>query len=985
MGPTPSPAGFYLSRAAAALLALLLAVLLLALAVLAALYARARLQANPAHAAAAATTTPAAGKPPGPQPGQARPAASTPSPSPSGRPGVWDNPRLPHTLFPLNYQLELWPRLEPDEQGRHRLSGQVNISVRCARETDTVLLHGHKLECSRAALRGPLGAGNSSGGSPALRELWQAEAHQYLVLELKEPLQAGRLYELQLDFAGFLREDLMGLFASRYEDFGVNRTLVASQLEPTLARSVYPCFDEPAMKATFNVRLVHPPGYVALSNMPAIAVSEREDTDGTKWTVTTFNTTLKMSTYITAFVVCDFDYVSRTVGGNEIRIWARKEVVQIGSVDFALDITGPILSYFEELLNVSYPLTKTDIVALPNFGAGAMENWGLMTFQELSLVYNPSQKFSDTKALICLIVSHELGHQWFGNLVTMKWWNDIWLNEGFASYVEYLGASYIDSRLKLSELFLFYSLQSIFASDGFVVHRTLSVKKEEISLPSHIESLFNKFTYIKGASFVRMISGFLTERLFIKGLSSYLKTFSFSNVDQDDLWSHLQMVIDEQNEVQLPTSLKNIMDSWTWGKGIPLLTLNTSTGTLTENQFHQLAGENQSTADNHTWIVPVSWIKNGYEQPLMWLDNRSKVFPEMQLSSDHEWILLNVNVTGYYRANYDQLNWDRLALQLEKDPNVIPVVNRVQLIDDAFKMALSGYIEIETALSITKYLAKEEEIIVWYTALNNMLLVEHSLVTPKSFPLLKKYILKRLSPIYHHYESLIQGNFDKTADDFFVQTSLETIIQEACSFGLQDCLHLATDLYQRWMKDPSDNKIPHSIRRPIYCYGIAMGSDKEWEFAWEMYQKFTDYNERNNLLYGLSCTRDPWLLYRYLQNALDVSNDVASDMFLNIVKHEIGRLIAWEFIKANWDHINSQYKDYNFIYYIMLDSIGERIDTDLQLQEVQMFINITLEEKSKSTAIEDLEYARNASVQWRKKVDTNVCDWLRKNTADSDF
>nr|XP_033784954.1 aminopeptidase Q isoform X2 [Geotrypetes seraphini] len=935
MGPKSSASGFYLSRAAAALLALLLAALVLALGALAALYARARLEAAGPRSGAAASSAAAAAAEEAPELWSGSAPTVGASAKPSRRPGVWDDPRLPASLSPVNYQLELWPMLEPDERGLHRLSGQVNISVLCAEETDTVLLHSYRLNYSRVAVLAP----PSGEGRVAVQDLWLAEKHQYVVLELRETLRAGRLYVLQLDFAGLLANDLSGLFVSYYEDFGVNKSLIASQLEPTFARSVYPCFDEPAMKATFNVRLVHPPDYVALSNMPAIATSEREDANGSKWAVTTFNTTLKMSTYITAFVVCDFDYVSRTVRGNEIRIWARKEVVKIGSVDFALNITGPIFLYLEELLNVSYPLTKTDIVALPDFGAGAMENWGLMTFQELSLMYNPSQKFSNRKALICLIISHELGHQWFGNLVTMKWWNDIWLNEGFASYMEYLGASYIDPRLKLNELFLFFSLQAIFAQDGSVAHRPLSVKKEEIHLTTHIFPLFNMFTYIKGASFLRMISGFLTERLFTKGLSSYLKKFSFSNVDQEDLWSHLQTVIDEQNEVQLPTSLKNVMDSWTWGKGIPILTLNTSTGILTENQFYLLAGDKQNT-DNHTWIVPVSWIKNGYEQPLMWLDNRSKVFPEMQLSSEHEWILLNVNVTGYYRANYDQLNWDRLVLQLEKDPKAIPVANRVQLIDDAFTMAISEYIEIETALSITKYLAKEEEIIVWYTALKNMLHFENSLVTHKSFPLLKKYILKRISPIYHYYESLIQGDFDTTADDFFVQTSLETIIREACSFGLQDCLQLATNLYQRWMKDPSNHKIPHSIRRPIYCYGIAMGNEKEWEFAWEMYKESTASSQMNDLLYGLSCTREPWLLYRF---------------------------------------------EDQLIYNSVLGVVIERISTDLQFQEVKLFINIALDEEHKVVATEELENAWNTSMKWRNKVDTTVYDWLQKNTVDSEF
>ncbi|KFW08187.1 Aminopeptidase Q, partial [Fulmarus glacialis] len=458
--------------------------------------------------------------------------------------------------------------------------------------------------------------------------------------------------------------------------------LIASQLEPTYARTVYPCFDEPAMKATFNIRIVHDPSYVALSNMPAIDVSEMKDENGSLWTVTTFNTSLKMSTYLTAFVICDFDYVTRTERGNEIRIWARKEAVKNGYVDYALNITGPIFSFLEDLLNVSYPLPKTDLVALPDFGAGAMENWGLMTFQESSLMYLPSDKLTSRKAMIAIIVSHELGHQacemlrhffflfkWFGNLVTMNWWNDLWLNEGLASYFEYLGATFVEPKLSLDKIFYDHVVQPVLMEDNEIGVRSLSESEDKIKGSFSLMSLFDSITYNKGASITWMLSGFLTEKLFIRALTSYLKEFSFSNANQDDLWTHIQMVVDAQDEVQLPASVKQIMDSWTCQNGFPVLTLNLTTGTISQEQFLNKKNENNTDSYNNTWIIPISWMRNGSSQPLMWLDKSSKMFPEMQVSeSEYDWILLNVNLSGYYRVNYDQLNLKRLACLLENDP-----------------------------------------------------------------------------------------------------------------------------------------------------------------------------------------------------------------------------------------------------------------------------------------------------------------------------
>ncbi|KAG8598113.1 hypothetical protein GDO81_002501 [Engystomops pustulosus] len=834
MGPKTS-SGFYLSRTSAALLALLLAALLLALIVLASLYARTR----GAELALPATEDPSCHNLTTP------PVTFTSPPDATGRPGIWDNPRLPPDLVPLHYDLELWPRTEPDAGGNYPLSGQVNITISCVHGTDIVLLHSSNLNITLAQLA-PLATGlnyksqqtegkqwhklnNAArtylheekvpshlqdthasslyhGQSFNITHLWHTEVHQYLVLELERPLLAGNLYLLQLDYQGFLSVDYSGLFIAEYKDFDIDKVLVASELEPTSARTVYPCFDEPALKATFKTRIVHNSSYVALSNMPAIATSEREDKDGTKWTVTTFNTTLKMSTYITAFVVCDFDYVRTTERGNEIRVWARKEVIKNGFANFSLDIVGPIFSYMEDLFNVTYPLQKTDLVAMPDIGVAAMENWGLITFQETSLMYDPKQKFSNSKALTCLIVAHEIGHQWFGNLVTMKWWNDIWLNEGFASYFEYIGASFIDPKLKLNELFMMHNLVNIFERDSRASARAVSVKEEEINNVDLIEPLFDDFSYNKAAALIRMASTFLTEKLFLKGISSYLKKFSFSNADQDGLWNHLQMFIEEQDEVKLPKPLKNIMDSWTWKKGIPLVTLNTSTGMLSQGVLKMGSHDNLTSDSNHTWIIPISWMKNGVLQPSIWLDTKTKNVPEMKIIRDDEWILLNINVTGYYKTNYDVKNWNSIAKKLEEDIQPVPVINRVQIMDDAFTLANAGYMDYETTLNLTRYLETEMEILVWYRVLKHLNNYKKSLVTYHSFPLIKKYILKRINPIFQHYASILRQNFEETADDIFVHTGIDDIFKTACFLGLKDCLDLANELYRKWMSNTSTHE-----------------------------------------------------------------------------------------------------------------------------------------------------------------------------------
>ncbi|OCT98525.1 aminopeptidase Q [Xenopus laevis] len=993
MGPKSS-SGFYLSRTSATFLSLLLAALILVIIILGALYAR---------------TTP-------PQWSHHICDTSTSLENitdPTGRPGVWNNPRLPQNLVPLHYDLELWPRMQADDEGNYLFSGQVNITISCVEVTDIVLLHSVQLNFSYVGLRL---LGNKSemdqnmeshgthyklyaidkstlqeskaykhlqdptydipGGNISTKSVWTFENHSYVVLELSEELVAGNLYLLELNYTGFMRQN-SALFITHYKDFNEDKAVVASFLEPENARAVYPCFDEPALKATFKIRLVHNSSYVALSNMPAVAVSEREDKDGSVWTVTTFNTTPKMSTYITAFVICDFDYVNITERGNEIRIWARKEFVQKGFTNLALSIAGPLLAYMEDLFNVSYPLQKTDFVALPDLDVEAMENWGLITFIEEALIYDPKKKLRNSKFRTSLIFSHEIAHQWFGNLVTMKWWTDLWLNEGFASYMEYFGVTFLDSKLNRDELFTMHNLQPIFESDVGAHSNSVSLKKDLYEVDSSY--MFNEFTYDKGSALVRMLSSFLTEKLFIKGISSYLKTFSFSNVDQDDLWNHLQMFIDQQDEVQLPTTLRHIMQSWTFQRGIPLLTLNTTTGKVAKEMFKTDNTDNITSDSNHSWIVPVTWMKNGIEQTSLWLDSKSKVFPLMTTAAD-EWIVLNINVTGYYRTNYNKENWNRLAKQLETNPKAITTVNRIQLIEDAFTLARYGYNEYGTALHLTKYLEKEDEINVWYTVLKHVMSSDYPLVTYTNFPLFKKYILKRINPIYQRYANIIRTNFDEAEDDYFIQAHIELILKTACSFGLQDCLQLAHELYATWMKNCSWDVIPESIRDPICCYAIANGGENEWEFAWEMVNKTEDM-EIDFLFYAMSCSKEPWLLHRYLQYSLDMDKFSAFTLFHDIIKHEIGRHIAWEFLKENWQRIKDIFGPRATVdfYNVLLPIFASKATSDLQFQEIQLFINTTMNENQRERVLELVENKRRKCLGWTSKINDEILNWLQSN------
>ncbi|ERE86021.1 aminopeptidase Q-like protein [Cricetulus griseus] len=991
----PSSSGIYVSRGVALLLAGLTAAVLLVLVALAALYGNcARVQQHSPGVKDTELSPPGGQKQAPPTPtseAASEPAVATTSKDWRPPSGPWEHLRLPLWLVPFHYDLELWPRLRPDDLSMPSLTftGCVNITVRCTVATSRMLLHSFLLNYKRVEVWGPLALGtrNATAGRVPVDNVWFALEMQYMVLDLGQTLQPGSKYELDLCFSGqVLQHASEGLFLNFYIDQGEHRALIASQMEPTFARNVFPCFDEPALKATFNITIIHHPAYVALSNMPQLGQSERMDVNGSRWKVSTFHTTPRMPTYLVALAVCDFDHVSRTERGKEIRVWARKDDIANGNVDFAVNITGPIFSFLEDLFNISYPLPKTDIIALPTFDNRAMENWGLLIFDEAFLLLEPDDELTEKRAMVLSIISHEVGHQWFGNLVTMSWWNNIWLNEGFASYFELGIINYFYPKLPRNEIFFFNFLHGVLREDHALESRAVSTDMEIFTETREINELFDIYTYNKGACMARMLDSFLDQHLFVNALKSYLETFSYSNAEQDDLWRHFQMAIDEQNVIHLPTTVKNIMDSWTYQGGFPVVTLNVSTGIMKQEPFYLEKAENQILVSrNNTWIVPIFWMKNGITQPLVWLDKSNMVFPEMQLSdSDGDWVILNLNVTGYYRVNYDELGWKKLSQQLEKDPKAIPVIHRLQLVSDAFALSKNNYLEIETALDLTKYLAEEDEILVWFEVLIN--LINRNVISDVNnfaiYPLLKKYLLKRINSIWNTYSAIIRENVAALQDNYLALLSLEKFFETACWLGLEDCLQLSKELFRKWMADP-ETEIPHPIQRVVLCNGIALGSDKEWDFLLRFYINTTKEEEeeerRVHLIYALSCSKEPWTLNRFMEYAITVSPSPFNET--NIIEavatSEVGCYVAKEFLINNWLAVIERYGPQSLDALVWV--IGRTVSTDLQVMELQRFLGNVLEEHQRTAAHAKLQAIKTENLKNKKRI-ARMAEWLRKNT-----
>uniref|UniRef100_A0A3Q2PBE6 Aminopeptidase n=1 Tax=Fundulus heteroclitus TaxID=8078 RepID=A0A3Q2PBE6_FUNHE len=822
---------------------------------------------------------------------------STASTTPPGPKEPWDYYRLPESLSPVRYNITLWPRLKPNPDDLYIFTGHSRVAFRCVSKTSLILIHSSKLKFKmfdgfHAVLTGLDGA-----VAPALRETWLEVATQYLVITLNAPLQLGSMYELYTEFEGNLSDGLEGFYKSQYVEDGVKKVIATTQMQPTEARKAFPCFDEPAMKAVFHMTLIHPHGTVALSN--AMNYDPINITlDGESLIQTCFEPTEIMSTYLLAFIVCDFAYIRTNRDADVlVRIWARRKAIEEGQGNYALEKTGSILAFFQNYYNSSYPLRKSDQVAIPDFSNGAMENWGLITYRETSLLYNPGVSSNRDKESVTTTISHELAHMWFGNLVTMKWWNDVWLNEGFATYVSYLGADYAEPDWNMKDLIVLNDITHAMTRDASVNSHPLSSKEEDIQRPDQIYELFDTITYSKGAAVLRMLSEFITETVFSQGLHTYLEEFRYNTTSYKDLWKHLQMAVDKAG-ISLPHSVEVLMNRWILQMGFPVITIDTQTGNIAQEQF---------LLDPQSVVDRPSEFNGLYPLPGL------RVVP---LNSSTGFLTRKVSlISTKLKPSGTTLKSFLLLFLLCMSENAahnfflyfkdIPVINRAQIIDDAFNLAMATKVNITLALRTTTFLNKDVEFLPWAMASRNLynffLMFDRSEV----YGPMQAYIRKQITPLFHYFKDLTL-NWTKIPEKHTDRYNQLNTISLACRAGVEGCRELTSGWFKEWMNNPAVNKISAHLKSVVYCNAIAAGGIAEWDFALKMSKNATITSEADRLRHALSCTMEPWLLNRYLQYCLDpgkIRKQDAYEIFVSIARNPIGQPLVWDFVRTNWDYL----------------------------------------------------------------------------------
>nr|XP_045584294.1 uncharacterized protein LOC123746672 [Procambarus clarkii] len=810
--------------------------------------------------------------------------------------------RLPTALKPLHYVVKLQPFIN----GNFSIVGYVEIEMEVLEPTSNITLHILDIITKNETIKVVPSDDVNGTGIEVQQNLYDND-RQFYTGVLAEELEVGRNYILSMQFLGYLNDELVGFYRSTYTDEDGNTRLLAStQFESTDARRAFPCFDEPAMKATFEIFLAREASMSSISNMPKYETFPVEGQEGWEWDH--FNTSVPMSTYLVAFVVSDFAHVDSNFNDHVLfRVWAREAAIE--QADYAIN-TGPeVLTFYEEYFSIPFPLPKQDMCAIPAFTGGAMENWGLIIYSESSLLFDPAVSSAHDQQQVVVVISHELAHQWFGNLVTPDWWTDLWLNEGFASFMENVGTNHIEPSWRMWDQFVSNDLQDVLELDSLESSHPISIP---VGSPSEIDQIFDDISYSKGSSVIRMMYNFLTESTFRKGITNYLNGQKYSNAEQDDLWRYLTEAAHEDGTLPPDTTVKMIMDTWTLQMGYPVIEVVRSadgtSATLTQERFLLVKSANSSDTHDYKWWVPLTYTSQddpnfNNTQAMEWMKDSEPEITISSLPGKDQWVIFNLQETGYYRVNYDEDNWNLLIQQLNTDHQVIHVINRAQIIDDAMDLAHAGQLSYNTALSVNGYLKAETEYIAWNTAINNLAYLEMMFTRTGGYGALKRYLLSLLTPLYDAV-----GFDDNRSDPQLDQYKRVLALSGACSLEYQDCVDNSVSLFQEWMLNPTNNSIVSAnLKGTVYCTAIAAGGEEEWNFAWGQYLASNLGSDKATLLSALGCTKQIWILSRYLDMAFSADSGIlkrdAPSVFRSIASNDVGRDLAWSYLRDQFEHI----------------------------------------------------------------------------------
>uniref|UniRef100_A0A0D3GZZ3 Aminopeptidase n=1 Tax=Oryza barthii TaxID=65489 RepID=A0A0D3GZZ3_9ORYZ len=791
--------------------------------------------------------------------------------------------RLPRCASPLSYDLRLRPDL-----AACAFSGSAAVAVAVSAPTRFLVLNAAELAVD-----------GSSDLVPS--EVVQFEEDEIVVIGFGQDLPIGEGV-LKMDFTGTLNDQMRGFYRSKYEYKGESRNMAVTQFEAADARRCFPCWDEPAFKAKFKLTLEVPSELVALSNMPVI----KETVHGPLKTVYYEESPL-MSTYLVAIVVGLFDYIEgSTLEGTKVRVYT--QVGKSNQGKFALDVAVKSLDLFKDYFATPYPLPKLDMVAIPDFAAGAMENYGLVTYRETALLYDELLSSASNKQQVAITVAHELAHQWFGNLVTMEWWTHLWLNEGFASWVSYLAVEALFPEWNNWTQFLDETTSGL-RLDALAESHPIEV---DINHASEIDAIFDSISYDKGASVIRMLQSYLGAERFQKALASYIKKYAYSNAKTEDLWAVLE---EESGE-----PVKDLMTTWTKQQGYPVIYAKLDGHDLHLEQAQFLS---DGSSGPGLWIVPITSCCGSYDAQKKFLlkGKTDKVHIDLTASQnaggekgENCWIKLNVDQTGFYRVKYD----DELAAGLEKaiKANKLSLMDKIGIVEDSYSLSVARKQTLTSLLRLLNAYRNESD----YTVLSHVCLGIDK-ISVDATPELSRDIKQLLINLLLSAAKTL--GWDPKEGESHLDVMLRSLLLIALvKLGHDETINEGVRRFHIFIKDRKTNILPPDTRKDIVLEAL----------------NFMLTDEVRN------------------QDAFYVLGGISLE----------GREVAWAWLKENWDHVLKTWPSSSLISDFVKSTVS-RFTTEEKAAEVSEFFAGKTKPSFERALKQSLERVR-ISARWIESI-----------------